>query len=413
MQSANICYFCGIQSAKMKSLIQQFQARLKIIDLSFKRYLWEQINWNNRLIAIIGARGVGKTTFLLQHIKEHHTNLNEVLYVSLDNLFFSKSTLLNFAGEFVKLGGKYLFLDEVHKYLNWAIEIKNIYDIYPELNIVITGSSALDIHKGKTDLSRRVVIYKMNGLSFREFILLKYNIKFNAYSITDITENAIDIAQIINKKIKPIKLFNEYLQTGYYPFFTEGNDFYYQHLEQSINEILETDLPALEPIGFSAVHNIKKLLMTIAELVPFKPNILKLSKQIGIDRDTLLKYLSRLQSAELLFLLYTDTYRISKMNKPEKIYLNNSNLLFALSASNASTGTIRETFFCNQLSVKHKINYHSKGDFIIDNNFIFEVGGRNKTQKQIAGIKNAFIAAGNIEYAYKNTIPVWIFGFLY
>ncbi len=280
--------------------------------------MYNQINWNNRLIAIVGARGVGKTTLLLQHIKENHKNLNEVLYVSLDNLYFGKNSLSEFTNEFVKFGGKYLFIDEVHKYPNWSIEIKNIYDDYPELFIVITGSSALDIHKGKGDLSRRIVIYKMNGLSFREFIQLKYKQDFKTYTLSEITKNAIELSQSINSRIKPIKLFNEYLKTGYYPFFTEGKEHYYKRLEQAVNEILETDLPSIEPIDFSAVYNIKKLLMVIAELVPFKPNVSKLSKQIGINRDTFVKYLYWLQRAELLLLLSSDTFGIAKMNKPEK-----------------------------------------------------------------------------------------------
>jgi len=397
----------------MKVLTQHFQARLNPISLDFKRYLYQQINWNNRLIAIIGARGVGKTTLLLQHIKENHNDLTEVMYISLDNLYFVKNNLSDFADEFVKLGGKYLFIDEVHKYPNWAIEIKNIYDNNPSLFIVITGSSALDIHKGKGDLSRRIVIYRMNGLSFREFISLKYKIDFNSYSLEEITENAIPIAQEINSKIKPIKLFQEYIRTGYYPFFIEQEDHYYERIEQAIGEVLETDLPALEPIDFTAVYNIKKLLVIIAEIVPFKPNISKLSQQIGINRDTLVKYLYWLQRADLLLLLTSDTYGIAKMNKPEKVYLNNPNLIFALNENNANPGTIRETFFYNQINVKHKIAYPKKADFMVDNKYIFEIGGKNKTQKQIAGLENAFIVADNIEYAYKNTIPVWMFGFLY
>jgi len=397
----------------MKTLSQYFQARLNTTHYTFKRYLHHQINWNNRLIAIIGARGVGKTTLLLQHIKEKHSDLSDVMYVSLDNLYFLKNTLSEFSDEFVKLGGKYLFIDEVHKYPNWAIEIKNIYDNNPSLNIVITGSSAIDIHKGKGDLSRRIVIYKMNGLSFREFIFLKYKIDFSTYSLEDITKNAISIAQEINSKIKPIKLFQEYLKIGYYPFFTEQGDQYYERLEQAVNEILETDLLALETIDYTAIHKIKKLLIIIADIVPFKPNISKLSQQIGINRDTLVKYLYWLQRADLLLLLSSNTYGIARMNKPDKVYLNNSNLIFALSENTANVGTIRETFFYNQMNVKHKITYPKKADFMIDNKYIFEIGGKSKNQKQIVGMENAFIVADNIEYAYNNTIPVWMFGFLY
>jgi len=397
----------------MEKLIQQFHSRLQFIDLTFKRYLCKEIDWNNRLIAIVGARGVGKTTLLLQHIKQTYKNLDEVLYVSLDHLYFSKNSLSDFVDEFVKLGGKYLYIDEVHKYPNWSREIKNIYDNYPMLSMVITGSSALDIHKRKGDLSRRMLIFKMNGLSFREFVQLKYQQEFKTYTLEELLKNATSISQEINSKIKPLKLFKEYLRIGYYPFFTEGETYYDQRLEQAVNEIIETELPALEPIGFEAVYNIKKLLMLIAELVPFKPNILKLSRQIGINRDTFIKYLYWLQRADLLLLLNADTYGIAKMNKPEKVYLNNPNLIYALSEKTVNIGTVRETFFYNQLSVNHKVFYSGKADFLVNNKYTFEIGGKNKSKKQISGIDNAFIVADNIEYAYKNTIPVWLFGFLY
>jgi len=397
----------------MEKLIQYFHARLKSVNTNFKRYLWEEVDWNNRLIAIIGARGVGKTTFLLQHIMESFTNLDEVIYVSLDNLYFGKNKLSDFVDEFVKTGGRYIFIDEVHKYSDWSIEIKNIYDIYPDLHIVLTGSSAIDIHRGKGDLSRRIVIYKMNGLSFREFVELKYGISFDHYSLAELVENSIEISHNINNEVKPIKLFNEYLKSGYYPFFTEGADHYPDRIEQTVNEILENDLPSIENIDFSSIYKLKKLLMVIAELVPFKPNVLKLSRQIGIDRDTFLKYIYWLQRADLLLLLVTDVYGISKMNKPEKIYLNNPNLIFALGNKKENVGTIRETFFYNQVQVKHQVNYSKHADFYVDGSYTFEVGGKNKTAKQIHGVSNSFVVADNIEYAYRNTIPVWLFGFLY
>lgn len=398
----------------MNKLIQQFQSRLISVDLTFKRYLWNEVDWDNRLIAITGARGVGKTTLILQYIKENFkTEIENVLYVSLDNLYFSKTTLTDFASEFVKHGGKYLFLDEVHKYPNWSVEIKNIYDNFPELSIVFTGSSALDILKGKADLSRRIVTYKMNGLSFREFLEFKYHRVFPIYSLKDITENATEISHLINSTIKPIKLFEEYLRTGYYPYFLGDEKNYYQRIEQTINQIIENDLLIIEHIDFTSINNLRKLLIIIAEIVPFKPNILKLSKQIGINRDTFVKYLHWLARADLLLLLETDTYGISKLNKPEKVYLNNPNLVYALTESVPNIGTIRETFFYNQLNVKYKVRYTDKGDFLIDNSFVFEIGGKNKKNKQIAGLTNAFIAADNIEFAYKNTLPVWLFGFLY
>ncbi len=397
----------------MERLIQTFKRRLKSIDLRFKRYLWNEINWNKRLIAITGALGVGKTTFLLQYVKENFKDTDDVLYTSLDNLYFAKNSLYDLADEFVKYGGQMLLLDEVHKYKNWSVEVKNIYDDFPELKIILTGSSAIDIYKGEGDLSRRMVKYKMNGLSFREFIELKYNIKFRPYTLEEILAEAPVITAEINEKIKPLKLFKEYLQFGYYPFFIEGTDDYYIRIEQTVNQILEADLPSIEKINFNTIYNLKKLLAVLSEVVPYKPNISKLSAQIGISREVVIKYLYWLQRADLLLLLTVDTYGISKLNKPDKIYLNNPNLIYALTESNVNQGTIRETFFLNQLSVKHRVNYTNVGDFIADGKWLFEIGGKNKTRKQIAGEKNAFVVADGIEYPDKNRIPLWLFGFLY
>ncbi len=398
----------------MDKLYQYSKLRISDVSTKFKRYLWNRINWDNRLIVITGARGIGKTTFLLQYIKEKLNKVSdEVIYVSLDDLYFSKNTIVDFAGEFVKRGGKYLFLDEIHKYPNWSQEIKNIYDYFGSLRIIITGSSALDIYKGNADLSRRAISYKMQGLSFREFVLLKYGHKFPVLSIEDIFKDAPRFIAAIHEKIKPIKLFEEYLKTGYYPFFKEGEQDFHRRLRQTVNHVLDGDLPSVERIDFIAVQNLRKLLSIITEISPFKPNILKLSKQIGVSRETLQKYLYLLSKADLLLLLQSSTHGISKLNKPEKVYLNNPNLVYALSDTDVNTGTLREIFFYNQLSEKHSILSSDKGDFFINDKFTVEVGGKNKTLKQISGIKNAFIAADNIEFAHKNTIPLWLFGFLY
>lgn len=398
----------------MDKLYQYSELRINDISTNFKRYLWQRINWDNRLIIITGARGIGKTTMLLQYIKEKLGKVtDDVIYVSLDDLYFSKNTIVDFAGEFVKRGGKYLFIDEIHKYPNWSQEIKNIYDYYSSLQIIITGSSALDIFKGKADLSRRAISYKMQGLSFREFIQLKYGHLFPILTIEDIFTNAPTFISAIHKKIKPIKLFEEYLQTGYYPFFIEGEQDFHQRLKQSVNHVLDGDLPSVERIDFIAVQNLRKLLSIITEISPFKPNILKLSKQIGISRETLQKYLYLLSKADLLLLLQSNTKGISKLNKPEKVYLNNPNLMYALSYTNVNVGTLRETFFYNQINENHSIRSSDKGDFFINQKYTIEVGGKNKKRKQISGIENAFIAADNIEFAHQNTIPLWLFGFLY
>lgn len=398
----------------MEQLFQYSKSRINSVNTGFKRYLWNKIDWNSRLIAITGARGVGKTTLLLQYIKENLAkNPDEVIYVSLDDLYFSKTTIVDFTDEFVKRGGKYLFLDEVHKYLNWSQEIKNIYDYFNQLKIVITGSSALDIFKGKADLSRRAVMYKMHGLSFREFIALKYKYLFPVLDLDQIVSSpSIYITEILTK-IKPVKLFEEYLRTGYYPFFLEDEQNFHIRLKQTVNHVLDNDLPSVEKIDFASVHNLRKLLSILTEIVPYKPNILKLSKQVGVSRETLIKYLYLLSRADLLMLLQTDTLGISKLNKPGKIYLNNPNLAYAITDTHVNKGTLRETFFYNQLNEGNHLLYSSKGDFLINNRYVFEVGGKNKTRKQIQDIHNAYIAADNIEYAQGNKIPLWLFGFLY
>jgi len=398
----------------MEKLFQYSASRINSVNLDFKRYLWDKINWDTQLIAITGARGVGKTTMLLQFIKENlYENPDEVLYVSLDDLYFSKNTLVDFANEFVKRGGKYLFFDEVHKYNNWSQELKNIYDYFGGLKVVITGSSALDIYKGTADLSRRAVLYKMQGLSFREFIALKYKTKFPVLNLQTILNDAASHIPQIIKHIKPIKLFEEYLRFGYYPFFMEDEKSFPERLKQTVNHVLDVDLPSVERIDFNAVQNLRKLLSIIAEIVPFKPNYSKLSTQVGVSRETLIKYLYLLDRADLLALLQSATHGISKMNKPEKVYLDNASLMFALAGTQANPGTIRETFFYNQVKQNHHVVFSGKGDFFVDEKYTIEVGGQNKNRKQIEGIDNAFIAADNIEFAHQNKIPLWLFGFLY
>jgi len=398
----------------MEKLFQFSASRINSIDTTFKRYLWHLINWNSRLISITGARGVGKTTLLLQYIREYlNDSPDEVIYVNMDDLYFSKNALTDFADEFVKKGGKYLFLDEVHKYKNWSQEIKNIYDYFPDLKIVVTGSSALNIYRGNADLSRRAIHYKMHGLSFREFISLKYNIQFVVITLDDLLSNAFRIIPGIVNKIKPLKLFEEYLQFGYYPFFREGEADFQNRLKQTVNHVLDSDLPSVENIDFNSVYFLRKLISILAEIVPYKPNIVKLSQQVGVSRETLVRYLYLLERADLLILLQTGTHGIGKMNKPEKIYLNNPNLVNSLADSHSNQGTLRETFFINQLQVLHKINGSDKGDFRVNDKYTFEIGGKNKKQRQITGIDNAFIAADDIEYPQQNKIPLWLFGFLY
>jgi len=397
----------------MEKLHQKFLKKIDNVDLSFVRSFTNKVNWENRLIGIKGARGVGKTTLLLQYIKKKLPQDNQTMYVSLDDIYFSANTLVDFVDSFVKNGGQYIFLDEVHRYKNWSAELKNIYDDYPELKVVYTGSSIIHIKKSGADLSRRSVLYTMKGLSFREFILFNKKIDFPVYKLSDLLENHVEISREIVKQIKPIVLFNEYLKIGYYPYFIESINEYHQKLAETINTVLEVDIPYMEDINFSSVSKLKKLLYVIATSVPFKPNIQNLSEKTGITRNTILLFLNYLNDAQIINLLYDDAKGVSILQKPEKIYLHHPNLQFALAPENINVGSMRESFFFNQVSDLHNINYTDKGDFLVDNKFTFEVGGKNKTKKQIAEVKNAYVVSDDLEIGYNQKLPLWLFGFLY
>ncbi len=398
----------------MEKLMAKSIKKVDGVKTDFKRFLFDKINPDRRLTGIKGARGTGKTTLMLQYIKGNFGLTDEALYVSLDNIYFTENKLVDLADEFVKSGGKYLFLDEVHKYPHWSREIKNIYDDYSGLKIFFTGSSILEIDKGEADLSRRAKVYELPILSLREFVEISYGIKFRVFSLREIIENHIEVARAINKKIKPVKEFNNYNHYGAYPFFLEaGQEDYPDHLERIVRLVLETDLPASVAIDYSSIVKLKQLLMIISESVPFQPNISKLSIKIGVTRETLLKFLYYLEKARLVALLKSGTKGLSKMAKPDKIYLHNANLSYALQPENTNIGTVRETFFYSQLLQGHHVAMPRKGDFIIDNKLVFEVGGKNKIKKQVAALKDAFVVSDNIEYGFKNKIPLWLFGFLY
>ena len=306
-----------------------------------------------------------------------------------------------------------MFLDEVHKYPQWAQELKNIYDNYLELKIVFTSSSLLEILNARADLSRRAVVYTLQGLSYREYLNLIAGKNFSAYALKDILANHIAIAQDINSDIRPLQYFDDYLQYGYYPFFKEGISLYQLRLEEVINLIIEVELPQLRKIDVAYINKIKQLLHIIAQSVPFMPNISKLSTRIGINRNTLVSYLYFLQEAHIIKNLYKDAKGITQLQKPNKIFLENTNLQYLFANDHTNQGHIRETFFVNQIAYKHLAEYTNHGDFVVDRTYTFEVGGPNKTNKQIASITNAFVAADNLEYGNSNNIPLWLFGFLY
>jgi predicted AAA+ superfamily ATPase len=374
----------------------------------------QDIQWDARLIGIKGARGIGKTTLLLQYIQLNLSQeINKVLYVSLDAIWFNAHSLTELADKFVKRGGKYLFLDEVHKYPSWAQELKNIYDDYPELKVVFTGSSHLEILNARADLSRRAVVYTMQGLSFREFVSVETAKSLPIYSLDQILTNHLTISQELVKEFRPFEHFENYLTYGYYPFYQEQKELFDMRLSEVVNMILEIELPALRGVEFAYIHKLKQLLMIIAESVPFVPNVTKISDKIQINRTTLLSYLQYLDEIGLTRNLYKEANGISKLQKPNKIYLENTNLIYNLAKENANIGNTRETFFANQLAYKNTLEYTENGDFMVNKKQIFEIGGRTKGKEQIAHLNNSFIVADNIEFGFQNKIPLWLFGFCY
>lgn len=406
-------YFCEINFNKMDRLKQISDGRIQNVHKGFTRFLAGKIQWKDRMIGISGARGAGKTTLMLQHMKSSLPSGSVSLYASLDDIFFAENPLVYLAEEFYKKGGQYLFLDEVHKYPTWSRDLKNIYDNLPGLKIIFTSSSALDIYKGASDLSRRAIVYNLPGLSFREFIELKYSIKFPVYSLDQVLYNPDKIVPGILKDIKPLKLFEEYLRFGYYPFFIESEENYAIRLSNILNLVLESDLTTIFNIDYNSVLKIKKMLAVLSRIVPYKPNIEKLARQVETTRDSLLKYLYYLEKAEVLNWLAKDTYGINYLNKPDKLYLNNTNLMYAINNDKPDKGSLRETFFLNQLLAKHKVTYPEKGDFLVEGKYIIEVGGLSKNSKQITGLEKAFVAVDDVEYPDGNRIPLWMFGFLY
>jgi len=397
----------------MESLIITSDRLVQHTNTDFIRYLYSDVAWNNRLIGIIGAKGTGKTTLLLQYIKQKFPDKSKALYASLDNIWFTKHSLLELAEDFYNLGGTHLFLDEVHKYPSWAREIKNIYDSYPSLCVVFTGSSMLEIFSASVDFSRRVVVYELKGLSFREFLKYENRIEFSTFELSDILKNHRTIASEITAKIKILPELKKYLEYGYYPYFKENIATYPTQVEQAINKTLNEDFPAVENIEYATILKIKKLLGIIAEMVPFTPNIANLSAAIEIGRHALVKYLYLLDKAGVILCITEQKQTLQTLAKPQKVYLENTNIVHSLAFQNINSGNIRETFFANQMSAKHKVNTAKNGDFMIDNTIVFEVGGKNKSNSQIKNVENAFIAADDIETGFANKIPLWLFGFLY
>jgi len=398
----------------MLDTLKKYQERLKksFTKITYKRYLFEKVNFDEKMIAIFGARGVGKTTMLFQRLFELEKENKKVLYISLDYPFLAGVDLIEIVDKFVEEGGEYLFLDEVHRFKDFSAYLKTIYDIF-DIKVIFTGLSATSILNAKSDLSRRVTLYNLYGFSFREYLEFIHKIKLPSFSIEEIIKSHIFIAKdITSKNFNILKEFHNYLKVGYYPFYFDKKSSYYQNLLNTINLTIDIDLPSLGLIEQKYTYKLKRLLEVVCESEPFEINFTKLASLSSISRVKLYDYINYLSDAQMLFLIEQPAKGLKKIQKPAKIYLHNTNLLYAY-CDNAKVGTIRETFFANQVSYRYKLNFAKKGDFIVDNRYIFEIGGKNKSFSQIKDLPNSFLTIDDIAIGSNNKIPLWLFGFLY
>lgn len=396
----------------MEKLFEKSFQKIDRVPLGFKRYLLTELDHRNRMTGIKGARGTGKTTLLLQYIRLHLPLDHRTLYVSLDDLYFQDHYLVDLAEQFKKQGGCYLVVDEVHRYPGWSVELKNIYDDFPELHVLFTGSSVIHLSQAAGDLSRRAVMYELPGLSYREYLNVKSNLNLPAVNWEELPEWHTAFARDITQEIRPLAGFRQYLQNGYYPYVFENEEVYTQKLTEVIDISMNIDLPAAFKVTFSSLEKLKKLLSVIAENVPFQPNISKLSERIGVTRNTLVQLLGYLEELRIIKRIYARSRSISSLQKPDKIMMHHPNLHYALAYHLPETGSLRESFFVNQVGVHHPVQYAAQGDYHIEDR-LFEIGGRSKTKKQIKDLENAFVVADDLEIGTKQTIPLWLFGFLY
>lgn len=396
----------------MEQLFIEYKETLAAFKPRFRRNFIDEIDWEEPLLFILGSRGVGKTTLILQYIKEKFGTSNTALYISMDDLALSNYTLLDLAKKHVQNGGTHLFVDEIHKYQNWSQELKNIRDKMKELKVVATGSSILNIQKGNADLSRRSVVYTLHGLSFREFLTIELKLQLPILSLTDILHNHETIVPQLLEQFKPLPYFSAYLKHGYFPFYLEGTKNYHHKLGNVLNVVLEQDMALLEGVDLTKIPKIRKLIYLLSTQAPYQPNITKLAEALETDRITLLNYLNSLQRASVLTLTRLKGKFYTQLTKPDKIFLQNTNLLY-LSQSQVNIGTLRETFFANQIGLKHQLTLAPKGDFVVNDTYTFEVGGPSKSFQQIAGIKNSYLAVDEMPLGINNKIPLWLFGFMY
>jgi hypothetical protein len=387
------------------SLIEFMEGQLKQTTSTFHRYMFDQISWESRMFGLVGPRGVGKSTMILQYIKEHKDS-RRMFYISADHLYFSSHTLVETVDEFAKEGGEQIFIDEIHKYENWSRELKQIYDSHPDVKVGFTGSSVLDIYKGFADLSRRAPIFMMQGLSFREYLQLFHNIEVPVYTMDEVLDLKAKVADVNH----PLPLFRDYLQKGYYPF--AGDSDFEIRLRQVINQTMEVDIPQYANMNASTGRKLKKLLAVIAQSVPFKPVMDSLATVVGVSRNVLPDYFLYMEQAGMIGQLRDDTGGIRGVGKVEKVYLDNTNMAYLLGGEATDIGNIRETFFYNQLRVTSDVISSRISDFEIDGK-TFEVGGKKKGKKQITEAQEGYVVKDDIEYGSSNIIPLWAFGLLY
>jgi len=397
----------------LDEILRIYNRRLQGTPEGFKRYLIDKIDWRDNLIAIKGAKGTGKTTMLLQHIKESFADKDKALYLSLDNLWFETHSISDLIEYHYTHGGTHLFLDEVHYFPNWKTLIKNINDNYPGLHIVYTGSSMLKIDSGVADLSRRQLPYTLHGMSFREYLLYEGLAEIEPITLDFLLNNHRRIAEdILSNGMKILPLYSDYLRNGYYPFYKSVYSGFEIRLQQVVNHVLENDYPIIEGVEQSTIRKTKKMFMILAEQVPQTPNMSHLYNELETDRNQGLKMLYALEKAGLLALLSDKPKHIDKLSRPEKIFMDNPNLMYAY-ATNPNIGTVRETFFLSQLAVDHSVTYPAKGDFLVDGKYLFEVGGRKKSFEQIKDVADSYLAVDDTEVGHHNRIPLWMFGLLY
>ncbi len=397
----------------LDQILRIYNRRLQGTPEGFKRYLIDKIDWRDNLIAIKGAKGTGKTTMLLQHIKESFTDKDKALYLSLDNLWFETHSINDLIEYHYTHGGTHLFLDEVHYYPKWKTLIKNINDDYPGLHVVYTGSSMLKIDSGVADLSRRQLPYTLHGMSFREYLLYEGLAEMEPISLDLLLRDHRRIAEdILSNGMKILPAFGEYLRYGYYPFYKSVYSGFEIRLQQVVNHVLENDYPIIEGVEQSTIRKTKKMFMILAEQVSQTPNMSNLYNELETDRNQGLKMLYALEKAGLLALLSDKPKHIDKLSRPEKIFMDNSNLMYAYAMA-PNIGTVRETFFLSQLAVDHSVTYPAKGDFLVDGKYLFEVGGRKKSFEQIKDVADSYLAVDDTEIGHHNRIPLWMFGLLY